>query len=321
MAEQLNQEAGNVPPRVTIGLPVYNGENYLAEAIDSILGQTYTDFELIISDNASTDRTEEICRTFADQDERIRYFRHERNRGASPNYNFTVEKARGEYFKWAAHDDVLHPAFLEKAVDALDADPNLSLAYSKTRTINEHGEVVGTYDKYEDSLRIDALDAHTRFGDLICRQHNCIAIFGLMRTAQLARTNLHAAYQGADRTLLAEMALLGPIHRISEYLFDRRDHPGAYTRKEKGFDRITWWDVDQADKITLPTWRRLREYANAVQRAELPLRERLICYSQFGRWLVSPRWYRQNWIRLLRDLVVGRWRYGVRLVRGLISDL
>ena len=95
-------------PRVTIGLPVYNGENYLAEAIDSILGQTFTDFELIISDNASTDRTEEICRRYAAEDDRIRYFRHDRNRGASPNYNFTVEKARGEYFKWAAHDDVLH---------------------------------------------------------------------------------------------------------------------------------------------------------------------------------------------------------------------
>ena len=91
MAEIINQEARTVPPRVTIGLPVYNGENYLAEAIDSILGQTFTDFELVISDNASTDRTEEICRKYADQNQRIRYFRHDRNRGASPNYNFTVE--------------------------------------------------------------------------------------------------------------------------------------------------------------------------------------------------------------------------------------
>jgi glycosyltransferase involved in cell wall biosynthesis len=305
-------------PRVTIGLPVYNGENYLAEAIDSILGQTFTNFELIISDNASTDRTEEICRTFADQDERIRYFRHDRNRGASPNYNFTVEKARGEYFKWAAHDDVLHPTFLEEAVKALDVNPDLSLVYSKTRTIDEHGEVLGTYDQYEDRLRIDAPDAHTRFGDMICARHNCIAVFGLMRTDQLVRTNLHAAFQGADRTLLAEMALRGPMLRIPEYLFDRRDHPGAYTRKEKGLDRIAWWDADQAEKITLPTWRRLREYSQAINRVGLPRRERLASYAKFARWLISPRWYyRPVWIRLVRELFSGARRYGLRLAKGL----
>jgi glycosyltransferase involved in cell wall biosynthesis len=302
---------------VTIGLPVYNGENYLAEAIDSILGQTYTDFELIISDNASTDSTEEICRKYADQDERIRYFRHDRNRGASPNYNFTVEKARGEYFKWAAHDDVLHPRFLEEAVRALDSDPGLSLAYSNTRTINEHGEVVGTYDANEERLRIGAAHPHTRFGDFITRQHNCVAVFGVMRTEQLLQTNLHAAYQGADRTLLGELALRGRIHRAPEYLFDRRDHPEAYTGGKMTGSRVTWWDTSQADTIIFPTWRRLQEYIRAIRRAKLPLGERLACYSVFGRWLFGERWYRQNWVRLLKDLVNGTRAYLSRVVKRL----
>src|SRR5215207_1517689 len=107
-------------PRVSVGLPVYNGENYLAEAIDSVLAQTYQNFELIISDNASTDSTEEICRDYAARDRRIRYFREPQNRGAAWNFNHTFELARGEYFKWVAHDDVIGPQYLARTVDQLD---------------------------------------------------------------------------------------------------------------------------------------------------------------------------------------------------------
>ena len=96
-------------PRVSIGLPVYNGDNYLAETLDSILAQTFTDFELIISDNGSTDRTEAICRRYAAQDHRVRYVRNPSNLGAARNYKRAFELARGEYFKWNGHDDPLAP--------------------------------------------------------------------------------------------------------------------------------------------------------------------------------------------------------------------
>ena len=99
-------------PRVSIGLPVYNGENFLEFALDSILGQTFQDFELIISDNASTDATESICRRYAAKDSRIRYYRNPNNQGAAQNYNRVFALARGEYFKWAAHDDVCKPNYL-----------------------------------------------------------------------------------------------------------------------------------------------------------------------------------------------------------------
>src|SRR3990172_5611242 len=99
---------------IAVGLPVYNGQKYLAQAIESILGQTFADFELIISDNASTDRTQEICQAYAARDPRVRYFRNERNLGAGPNYDLCFERARSKYFKWAAHDDVIAPDFLEK---------------------------------------------------------------------------------------------------------------------------------------------------------------------------------------------------------------
>jgi len=286
----------------------------VSEAIASILGQTFGDLELVISDNASTDRTKQICREYEALDPRVRYIRQGRNRGAAPNYDFVFEQARGEYFKWAAHDDVVHESFLEKAVEALETHPEVALVYSKVREIDEHGDVTGTYDAYEDRLRLSAPEPHVRFGDMICVPHNCVGFFGLMRTSQLARTNLHAPYEGADRTLLAEMALMGPIHRIPEYLIDRRDHPGAYTRSRRLGDRIGWWDVEKVGKVTFPAWRSAVEYHRSIQRVPLSLTERVLCYSQFGRWIVGPHWYRQRWVGLIRDLGYGAFRLLQRTV-------
>src|ERR1700743_3284119 len=96
----------DIVPRLTIGLPVYNGEKYLAEAIAALLGQTYKDFELIISDNASPDGTADICQRYVQLDSRVRYIRQPKNIGLAPNHNVLVEQARGELFKWAANDDL-----------------------------------------------------------------------------------------------------------------------------------------------------------------------------------------------------------------------
>ncbi len=129
----------NLTPRVSVGLAVYNGENYLREAIDSILAQTFTDFELILSDNASTDKTQEICLEYAAKDKRIRYYRNDQNIGGIRNQIRTVELSRGEYYKLAAHDDVCAPDFLEKCVEVLDRDPSVVLCYPKTKIIDENG--------------------------------------------------------------------------------------------------------------------------------------------------------------------------------------
>ena len=103
-------------PRVSVGLPVYNGERFLAQAIDSVLQQTHSDLELVISDNASTDRTEEICRSYTTQDSRVRYFRSSANIGACRNFSRVFELSRAPYFKWACYDDICVPGFLEKCV-------------------------------------------------------------------------------------------------------------------------------------------------------------------------------------------------------------
>jgi glycosyltransferase involved in cell wall biosynthesis len=118
------------PPRVSIGLPVYNGERFLKDALDSILSQTYRDFELIISDNASSDHTEEICRRYAARDERVRYYRYDNNVGAARNFNRVFQLSRGEYFKWAAHDDICSPGFLQRCVKILDSDTAVVVCFS-----------------------------------------------------------------------------------------------------------------------------------------------------------------------------------------------
>src|SRR5690242_8968780 len=111
-------------PKVTVGMPVYNGERYMRFALDSLLAQDFQDFEIVISDNASTDRTSEICAEYAARDSRVRYHRNATNIGASPNYNRTFELARGQYFKWCAHDDVCLPSFLSKCVATMEAAPS-----------------------------------------------------------------------------------------------------------------------------------------------------------------------------------------------------
>src|SRR5256885_1918015 len=133
-------------PRLTIGLPVYNGANYLAESLEALLGQSYEDFELIISDNASTDGTADICRRYEKQDSRIRYVRQPHNIGLAPNHNFTVEQAKGELFKWASNDDLYGRDLVKCCVDALDVYPHVVLAHSWTAMIDSSGTVTKTME-------------------------------------------------------------------------------------------------------------------------------------------------------------------------------
>ena len=116
-------------PRVTVGLPVYNGARYLRDAVDSLLAQTMSDFELILADNASIDETPLICAEYAARDPRVRVVRNMNNIGASGNFNLVLDLARAPLFKWAAYDDLCEPALLEACVAWLDRDPDLLLAY------------------------------------------------------------------------------------------------------------------------------------------------------------------------------------------------
>ena len=280
-------------PRVSIGLPVFNGEKYLEEVLDSILAQTYLDFELIISDNMSTDNTPRICRAYATKDSRIRYYRNEKNLGASKNFNRVFELSSSEYFKWAAHDDTLAPEYLQKCVSVLDQDPSIVLCHSKTGHIDEHGTLVGTYDH---KMRIGSRKPHERFGDLISFGNPIWAIFGVVRASSLGMTPLIGNYIGSDRNLLAEIGLIGRIYEIPECLFFRRDHPQAYTNRYCGRtcvfpnyqEQSGWWT--KSGRISFPHWMNCLEYFVSVSRVPLKWSERLLCYAQIGRWFAREGW-------------------------------
>lgn len=286
------------PPSLTIGLPVYNGERFLRFALDSILGQTYTNFELIIVDNASTDGTKLICQDYAARDSRIRYARNTENIGAAGNFNRAFEMARGKYFKWAAADDVISPTFIEACIAVLDRDPSIVLSYSNVDRIDSSGELDGSYDY---PMRVDDPNAHIRFSDLILTNHFCVAIFGVIRRDILATTPLIGKYVGSDRVLLAELSLFGRLYEIPEYLFHRRDHPQSSGRMYTVYNRLAWFDPSRRRHINLVYWKVGYEYFKAILRVKLPWAERVQCLKALTRWYI---WRRRVLIEDIKAAVI-----------------
>lgn len=278
----------NSPPRVSMGLPVYNGGHLLPDALASLLGQDFDDFELIVSDNGSTDGTEEVCRDWAAQDARIRYVRHDRNRGASFNHNFCVHEARGELFKWCSDDDLLRPTFLGRCVEALAEDPGAVLAYTRACDIDEEGILVRR--RGDHITGVTGPRPSDRFRRVLRELRPCFPIFGVVRTSVLRRTGLLGAYTSADRVLLAELALHGPWREVPDHLFLHREHPrrSTYTHADRRV-RAAWFDPANRSRRVLPTWRLLSGYRRAVRRAALPPVERLWCEAETARWVFRMR--------------------------------
>jgi glycosyltransferase involved in cell wall biosynthesis len=287
-------------PRVSIGLPVYNGEKYLAETLDSLLDQTYADFEIVISDNASTDKTGAICQEYAQRDKRIKYQRNQVNQGAADNYNIVFHLAEGEYFKWAAADDLLAPKFLERCVKVLDDDPGVVLCYTRTAEIDACGNVLRVFPAKPDS---GAEEVGDRFFEIVCRSMPVVSIFGLVRTNVLQQTMLIGKYSGSDRPLLGELCLHGRFHEVPETLFHYRRHDQqSWGDNKSHHEQQAWYDPSRAGKITFPHWRLLAEHFRSIHRAPISFADKLQCYGCMARWM-RRRWrYLANNL-ILRDVV------------------
>ena len=213
-------------PRLTIGLPVYNGENYLAEAIEALLGQTYENFELIIADNASTDTTPDICRRYVREDSRVRHLRHPKNIGLARNHNCLVTEARGELFKWASHDDLYGKDLLRLCVEALDERPDIVLAHSWTALIDGSGQVTRALQY---GLDTGSPAPPVRFRSMLFELGGDDDS-GVIRMPVLRQTALNGSYYRADRTFVSELALAGPFYHVPDWLYFRRDHPERAAR-------------------------------------------------------------------------------------------
>ena len=273
-------------PRLSVGLPVYNGESYVTESIEALLGQTFDDFELIISDNASTDGTGDICRRYERMDPRVRYFRQPRNVGLAPNHNFCVEQATGELFKWAAGDDLYARDLLERCVAAFDENPRIVLAHSLTAMIDGDGQVVQA-NAYP--LATSAPRAPDRFRSLL-NDSGGDDDGGVMRREVLLRTAMKESYHHADRTIIAELALHGPFYQVQDWLYFRRDHPQRAERAHPGVRaRCANMDPRRANRWLNPAPRLIGEYVWAylrmIRRAPLTPAERRECHRHLARWL------------------------------------
>lgn len=274
-------------PRLSIGLAVYNGENFLAQSIESLLGQTYENFELIISDNASTDATADICARYGKQDSRIRYFRQPQNIGSAPNHNFTIHQARGELFKSASHDDLYARDLIKRCVEALDKQPEVVLAHSWSVVIDEHNAVT------------EVVDYPVNTADLRAPERLRSMLFdgwgddegGVVRTEVLRRTPLHGSYHFADRTFTTRLAMYGPFHMVPDYLYFRRHHAGQSGAAVSVRSRCAILDPRRANRLRHPMARLYAEYiagyASAIRRAPLSAADKRECYAVLGRWVAG----------------------------------
>lgn len=298
------------PPLLSIGLFVYNGERFLRETLDSILGQTFRDFELIISDNGSNDATERICQEYAAADARIRYFRSAANMGAGWNIRRVFSLATGKYFKWAACDDLYEPTFLAKCIEALESDESFVLAHAKTRVIDEQGEFL---ENYRWPMQTDSANELVRFREMLLNDHMCYQIFGVIRRDALLRIPPQGSYVNSDGVLLSQLSLLGRFYEDPDHLFISRRHSAQSSKtlpvrvKKRRF-RLTnrygtlpcpeWWDPNKTKSFEFPEWRQLREYWGTINRSRLQSKSRLQAYLLMGPWIAK------HFRRMMKDLVI-----------------
>ncbi|MEB3886239.1 glycosyltransferase family 2 protein [Lyngbya sp. CCY1209] len=273
----------NNQPKVSIGLPVYNGEAFLETAIEAVLNQTFGDFELIICDNASDDRTAEICQKYQELDGRIRYYRNSKNIGAAPNFNRTFELSRGEYFKWMASDDIIEPTFIELCLEALEKNKSAVVACPMVDFTKADGSHWWTPKPV---LGLDAETPAQRF-KVALSNFWCTEIFGLMRSDAIAQTSQHVSYYGSDKLLLAELSLLGSFETVNEFLFKRRCHSNQSSRLSKE-ERDTWIDSENSKRSKLLRPRHSTESLKAIFKIPLNWRDRSECLQVFvGHFLGS----------------------------------
>lgn len=284
-------------PRVSVGMPVYNTEKYVGAAIEAHLNQTYSDFELILTDNASTDRTEEICRSYAAKDPRVIYVRNPQNLGASANYRRCFELATGEFFRWTPSDDLVSPNLLRLAVDVLDRDQSVFVAYARTKLINGEGSVIGDIDENlhlmddRPSNRWKGVLRNLRMGNL----H-----YGLCRAAFLRKTGLLRNYGGGDIPLICEMSLYGKFFEMPDAFFYRRMHEAASSAMKNSADIMALYDPKNRKKLRMYYWSQLIDNLISVVRAPISTMEKMRILGFEAHWVFRGR---REYLRELGGLV------------------
>ena len=300
--------------RVSIGLPVYNGEEYLSETLDSLLSQTLEDFELIISDNCSQDSTPKICSEYTSRDKRIRYYRQMENLGAIWNHNHVFTLARGKYFKWAAYDDICHPSFLSRCVEVLDEDPTTVWCHTQSSKIDHHGEnlssTVGKNCDPEHSSDAGhprryyrSGQPHKRFLGVLLGTNWCVDCYGLFRKNILDQTRMLLPCFGAEKVLIGEVSLLGRYQEIPETLFFQRIHSQSSINLPWSVKRRHLIDPQKQGRqhVAFTRLQLLGGHIGSVLYTNLRSGERVRCFVVILLYLLQVR----KWKKVLTSTVTG----------------
>jgi len=288
----------NSNPLISIGMPVYNGALFLRQAVDSLCSQTFTDFELIISDNASTDDTESICRDYARKDHRIRYERLSENQGSVKNFNRLVGLARGKYFKWAAADDICLPTYLESTLGVMESDPEVVWAHSQFGKIDLHGSVLSADDPIAEGLAHSSeagfprdhhasAERHRRFRGVLLGTAWCADIYGLIRKSALDSSVPLAVCFGSEKVLIGELSLRGIYCEVPQTLFYQRVHADAagHRASRQGQGQV----IAPAAKRSSSSSRLalLRGHLKSVQNVNMTHREGARCIGVVGEYVMQ----------------------------------
>jgi glycosyltransferase involved in cell wall biosynthesis len=269
-------------PLVTIGMPVYNSERHLAQSIDSLLAQTYRDFVLIISDNASTDSTPEICQRYTRQDSRVRYFRNAVNVGMTGNFNRVFELTQTKYIKWSTADDFWAPDMLADAVPIMEADPSIVVCYPQTIIVDGQGREQGPYFDKLHMMQDDPVERFIQLTDNIRLVNHHL---GLLRTDAVRRTRLFGKHVSADIGFLAEMSLYGKFYEVKKPQFFRRFHEdsSSWNRGDQE-QEARRFHAANVRRVPFNTWRFHGAYWGAILRSPLTLKQkaRLLYYVSKG---------------------------------------
>ena len=277
---------GKARALVTVGMPVYNGQRWLAAAIESILSQTFSDLQLLISDNASTDDTQGICESYAERDSRVRYSRNKRNIGLFRNFNHVFGLSDTKYFKWASCNDICDERFLESCIAVLEARPDVVLAYPQTALFDEELDAARPYDG---RLNLEQNSASERVDSLLSNLKLNNMFNGVIRSDALRRTALNQVYTGSDINLMAELAMHGKLVEVPEVLFFRRMNAAASSILVPESERSRYFAHEQRDVIELRLWRMQMGFFGALRRAPLTPKERFRISNNLLRRLVHNR--------------------------------
>ncbi|MGI9659445.1 MAG: glycosyltransferase family 2 protein [Gaiellaceae bacterium] len=292
-------------PLVSVALPVYNGADYVASCIDGVLSQTYGQLELVIADAGSSDDTEAICRSYAANDQRVKYARAASYRGVHENYQAALEGASGDFVCFVAADDAIEPRFIEKCMNAHLANGKLALVFATTAEIPDTWKpeadipVDTTYE--DDTLELDSPRVSTRLRELIRHLHACNAFNGVHRTETIRATLPFGAHQGWDRVTLAAIVMRGRCLQLPEHLQYRRVHEEQVSKGLYGERAERLFNRKLPELAYLESVNLFFKHLRAVVKAPIGLGDKVRCLGVvFVRWPLVRRFYFGDEWRMFR---------------------